>query len=130
MPSRNSKQFRESMANGPKPKPDALTSTDQMQPAMDADPTGDMPAGAESLASMHDPGGKHMHISSDGMGGYRSSHVGEDGQPQGPDEHPDLASLTSHMQQVLDDEGAEAYPDDEQAEGESPMRAPAHRGAY
>ena len=130
MPSRNSKQFRESMANGPKPKPDSLTSTDQMEPAMDADPTSGQPGGYESLHTMHSPGGKPMHISKDEMGAYKTSHVGEDGEVQGPHEHPDAESLHAHMQQVLDDEGAEPVPDSEVAEGESPMRAPAHRGAY
>jgi hypothetical protein len=126
MPNVNSRQAREKLAT----KPDKYTAVDQMHPAADADPTGNQPAGYESLHAMHSPGGKHMHVSKDEMGTYMTSHVGEDGEPQGPHEHPDSAAVHAHMQQVMDDEGAEAYPDDEQSEGESPMSAPAHHGAY
>ncbi len=62
----------------------------------------------EHLSAMHSAmGGKHMHIHSDGSGMHTSHHVGEDGQVQGPHDHDNIESLKAHMDQFLNEEGAE-----------------------
>lgn len=58
-------------------------------------------------AAQAEHGGKHMHISHDGMGGMQSHHVGEDGEPQGPHDHVNLEALKQHMDQFFSEEGNE-----------------------
>ena len=70
-------------------------------------------------AAHHEPDSSHMHIKHDGMGGLESHHVGEDGQAQGPHEHPDVEALKSHLDKFLGEEGKEH-------EGGEPMGMEGH----
>jgi len=114
------------MASAKAPSP-APSPVDQMTPALDADPTGDQPSGAASLAAMHDPGGKHMHISSDGFGGMRSSRTQDGGEPEGPHDHQNLEELKAAMEQFFNEEENEGAYDEQQDQGGAP---PSGSGLY
>ncbi len=60
-------------------------------------------------------GGTHMHVHQHDAG-ITTHHVGEDGEVQGPHEHPDLEALHAHMSQVMPGHGAMAQ--------EQPMHQP------
>lgn len=60
---------------------------------------------ADHMTAMHGEkgGGTMMVHHSDGMGTHTTHHMGEDGQPQGPHEHPDLESVKQHMEKVFNE---------------------------
>ena len=60
------------------------------------------------LAAKHGDGGKHMHVHSDGMS-HTTHHVGEDGQVEGPHDHPDIESTKEHMGQVMGDNDSDDW---------------------
>lgn len=75
-------------------------------PEQHAEEKGGVP---EHLQAMHQQmGGKHMHVHSDGFS-HTTHHVGEDGQVQGPHEHPDMEALKDHMSNFFE-EGQEGSP--------------------
>jgi hypothetical protein len=66
----------------------------------------------EMLGKLHaSSGGKHMHIHSHGMG-HTTHHVGEDGQPGGPDEHGSDDELKQHVGNVMGDGQTDQMDDD------------------
>lgn len=80
----------------------------------------------EHLSAMHQAmGGKHMHVHSDGSGMHTTHHVGEDGQVQGPHEHPDMEAVKAHMEQVMGDNDEDEY----SGGGHMPMPMQ-HHGGY
>jgi len=53
---------------------------------------------AQHLQSMHEKTGKaHSHVEHHGDGTHTSHHVHEDGQMEGPHEHPDTESMMAKM---------------------------------
>ena len=58
------------------------------------------------LAAKHGPEGKHMHVHSHEVG-HTTHHVHEDGEIQGPHEHPDIESLKDHLDETIGDGGGE-----------------------
>lgn len=80
---------------------DKPAANDTAEPA-DADPV------RSHLESMHArDGGKHMQISRDEMGGYKSHHVGEDGEVEGPHDHANIEELKRTMNHFFDEEAGE-----------------------
>jgi hypothetical protein len=57
---------------------------------------------AAHLMAHHAPGDKHMAMSHDGMSG-KSSQSGEDGQVDGPQDHPDVDSMKDAMEMHMGD---------------------------
>lgn len=89
-------------------KPGAATTESKAPPAATG---GNSPH--EMLSKLHgESGGKHMHIHSHGMGGHTTHHVGEDGQPGGPDEHASDEELKQHVGSVMGDGSADQMDDD------------------
>ena len=59
------------------------------------------------LAGKHSEG-MHHHTHTDGMGGGHTVHTAEHGgEPEGPHEHPDLASVKDGMDQFFNEESGE-----------------------
>ena len=83
-----------------KPQKSSKPPTSSQQSSETDGGSGDIPA---HLSKMHAKmGGKHMHIHSHGMG-HTTHHVGEDGQPGGPDEHQDDEALAAHVKGTMGD---------------------------
>lgn len=56
----------------------------------------------EHMAAMHaEHGGKHFHHMAHEDGSHTTHHVGEDGQVQGPHEHPDMEAVQAHHASVM-----------------------------
>jgi hypothetical protein len=76
------------------------------------------------VAHHHEPGGKHMHVHSDGYS-LRSHGVHEGGEHDGPHDHQNLDELKQHMDQFLGEEQQEGDGQEQPMEGH-PM--PQHQG--
>ncbi len=88
----------------PEPKPKAA------RPAAPAPMGGGDESGAgEHLQAFQDRmgGGKAMLVHHDGIN-LQSHQIGEDGEVEGPHDHDNLEALKQHMDQFLDEEGAES----------------------
>lgn len=61
---------------------------------------------AAHLMAHHSPGDKYMAMSHNGME-MKSSHADENGQVDGPTEHPDTEAMADHMRGVMDGEAGD-----------------------
>lgn len=67
----------------------------------------------EHLAKIHaESGGKHMHVSGSGDGGYTSHQIGDSGQPEGPHDHENLEALKDHIDKFFTEEEGESSDSD------------------
>jgi len=69
--------------------------------AVDAGPDEAIKSHLESMQNEH--GGQHMHIQAHEGGGHTTHHIGHDGAVQGPNHHPDMQSLHSHIESTMGD---------------------------
>lgn len=81
-----------------------------MPPAMEHDGKDGGDGGVhEHLAALHaSMGGQHFHAHHDGMGGYTSHQVHEDGHHEGPHQHESHHAMAEHMKKFMGGEGEEA----------------------
>lgn len=60
----------------------------------------------EHLRSMHEKTGHaHSHVEHHGDGSHTSHHIHEDGNIEGPHEHPDTQSMSAKMEEMGEPEG-------------------------
>src|ERR1044071_3248806 len=88
------------------PKAPPMPKMAEHEPKAESQAEGESPV-HEHLRSLHEKmGGMHAHVHHDGSK-LTSHHVAEDGEVQGPHDHPNMEALKKHLDQFFGEEQQE-----------------------